>query len=379
MNTTGRKKINVIYCLTGNSFDGASNFANELCMRLSQQYNLTVIVPIIPQYRYCELAIWNNKSFVIRLFSTTKFAIKCLVSEIVRRKLRWVYHSKSNKTRIKRCWLYPREAVCREADVVILNNWYLVVGLKKIWDSERGKFLIYHHHYQQLENTTVNDLKDSIYRKSVNLVTSFSTSLQVRKKVDRAPHIIYPGIDRNVFFPKNEQESSRSNLRVGLYRGFENRKGYDLGLEAINRVKKNYQFEVAVIQGSSRYSCPEGFQVYSELSNVEMGELMRELDIFIFPSLQEGFGLPPLEAMASGCAVISTRVGAVEEYSTHLKDIYIVEPGNVDAIENALTLFIEDYKALEKLRIAAAQVGVNWYSWEQAALQSQKVIDKSAR
>ena len=45
----------------------------------------------------------------------------------------------------------------------------------------------------------------------------------------------------------------------------------------------------------------------------ELRELYRTASALVFPSLYEGFGLPPLEAMASGCPVAASRAGALPE------------------------------------------------------------------
>jgi glycosyltransferase involved in cell wall biosynthesis len=58
---------------------------------------------------------------------------------------------------------------------------------------------------------------------------------------------------------------------------------------------------------------PEGVEVRGLVGRDELRELYRIAAALVFPSLYEGFGLPPLEAMASGCPVAASRAGALPE------------------------------------------------------------------
>ena len=58
---------------------------------------------------------------------------------------------------------------------------------------------------------------------------------------------------------------------------------------------------------------PDGVDVRGAVSLDELVALYREASCLVFPSLYEGFGLPPLEAMACGCPVAASRTGALPE------------------------------------------------------------------
>ena len=65
--------------------------------------------------------------------------------------------------------------------------------------------------------------------------------------------------------------------------------------------------------GHEGRSVPAGVTVRGLVSGEELASLYRRAACLVFPSLYEGFGQPPLEAMASGCPVASSRAGALPE------------------------------------------------------------------
>ncbi|MCX7838710.1 MAG: glycosyltransferase family 4 protein, partial [Anaerolineae bacterium] len=85
---------------------------------------------------------------------------------------------------------------------------------------------------------------------------------------------------------------------------------------------------------------------------------------FVFPSLYEGFGLPPLEAMASGAPVICSRAPALPEVvgDTAL----LVNPRSPNEIANAIERVLTDHELRDTLR-ARGLVRAAQFSWERAA------------
>ena len=71
-------------------------------------------------------------------------------------------------------------------------------------------------------------------------------------------------------------------------------------------------------------------------------------DIFIFPSLEEGWGLTPLEAMACECAVVATRTGFVLDLGKHEDNMMISNPGDIEDMVNNIEKLINDTKLLKK-------------------------------
>lgn len=97
--------------------------------------------------------------------------------------------------------------------------------------------------------------------------------------------------------------------------------------------------------------------------------------IFVFPSLYEGFGLPPLEAMAHGTPVVTSNTSSLPEVVGNAA--VLVNPENVFEIMRALHRVLLDQPLREKLKLRAYQQAQK-FSWEASAARILQVYDEIA-
>ena len=86
------------------------------------------------------------------------------------------------------------------------------------------------------------------------------------------------------------------------------------------------------------------------LDHTTVAALLRHADVVAYPSLQEGFGLPALEALASGTPLVTTRGSAVEEVVGDAA--LLVEPGDVEGLACALAAVLDNQATATRLRSA---------------------------
>jgi glycosyltransferase involved in cell wall biosynthesis len=91
--------------------------------------------------------------------------------------------------------------------------------------------------------------------------------------------------------------------------------------------------------------------------------------VFAFPSLYEGFGLPPLEAMACGVPVITSNVSSLPEVVGDAA--LLVDPYDVDALAEALAQALTDDR-LRRTLIQRGYLRTKSFTWEKAARQLHK-------
>lgn len=97
--------------------------------------------------------------------------------------------------------------------------------------------------------------------------------------------------------------------------------------------------------------------------------------LLLYPSLYEGFGLPPLEAMACGCPVVASRVSSIPEVCGDAA--YYIEPLRVESIAEGIQRVMEDESLCLALRLAGLQ-RVKAFSWEETARGVYRVLSALA-
>ena len=182
------------------------------------------------------------------------------------------------------------------------------------------------------------------------------------------PHtVIHHGIDTEVFKPILDKTNLRHELGlpegklIGCFGRIRFQKGVDIFIEIMIKVCAEDPLAVGIICGQTTSEHKEfeanlkkqvanaGFSDRIIFLGTQPSEklplLFAALDIYLAPQRNEGFGLTPLEAMASGVPVIATTAGAFEEMVINGETGYIVEIEDILTMTERLTeLLSNDYK-----------------------------------
>lgn len=211
--------------------------------------------------------------------------------------------------------------------------------------SGKGKGLYYIQHYDSLfgKDLLQNRIHDESYYLPLKKITVSSWLGEVvREKLGVATDaVITAGIDDKVFYPRERRNKKTRVLSLGRNVDW---KGFGELREAVrNLMKKRNDFEWIVY---SSHDTPEPtpdapFTLVKSPYGKKLAELYASADIVVNPSWHEGFAQPALEAMASGCAVITTKIGA-EDFIQPEKNCLLVEPKRPPQIENALERLLDD-------------------------------------
>ena len=100
------------------------------------------------------------------------------------------------------------------------------------------------------------------------------------------------------------------------------------------------------------------------VSEDELQALYQNASLFVYPSLYEGFGIPPLEAMACGCPTVISDIPVFKEIFGNAA--CYVDPGNADDIKNGMIRVLTDRAYRDSLMISGFEQ-VKKYNWKRSA------------
>ncbi|HIP33252.1 MAG TPA: glycosyltransferase family 1 protein [Bacteroidia bacterium] len=109
------------------------------------------------------------------------------------------------------------------------------------------------------------------------------------------------------------------------------------------------------------------------VSDDRLVKLYQKAKLFVYPSLYEGFGLPPLEAMACGTPVVVSNVASLPEVCGDAA--YYVNPYDVKNIARGIETVLKD-EILQKELIQRGLERVKLFSWERSAEKLAKIIQE---
>ncbi len=211
------------------------------------------------------------------------------------------------------------------------------------------------------------------------------------EKITVIPEAAHP-----IFTPiTNEDALERVRARYKLPRDFilfvgtiEPRKNVSGLIRALRRLRDNYKTDAVVaIAGHRGWLVEEVDQTLAEtnlgnavrflggIPNEELVYLYNAAKLFAFPSRYEGFGLPPLEAMACGTPVVASNVSSLPEVVGDAA--LLVNPEDVDGLAVAMWRALSDETLRRELR-AKGLKRAQTFSWERAARATLNVYRKVA-
>lgn len=178
-------------------------------------------------------------------------------------------------------------------------------------------------------------------------------------------HVIHLGLDHKLFRPGEEPREPFLLYPANPWP----HKNHARLFEAFAELRRRRPELRLVLTGTGleRLSPPQGVIVRGRVPRDQLASLYRRASALVFPSLYEGFGQPPLEAMASGCPVASSTAGALPEVCGNAARYF--DPTSVDElVEAVLTVLADPDRLVERGVERAAE-----FTWDACARSHDRV------
>lgn len=290
-----------------------------------------------------------------------------------------------------------------DADITIATSWRTAYGVSKLPKS-KGKKYYFMQGYEiwpvwqnkkywsvvgqqypnrdltiQMANLTPNSIRDRIYKNYVDNSYDLDLDIIVTSEWEKdilEQHGVQPigkvtlGVEPE--FGRSKDIIENKNLTItGIYRDSMTKGDQEL-LNSFDKINSKYNNVDLIIFGPKKFNnIPSYINYYANPSDDQISQILNESDVFVFPSWVEGFGLPPLEAMACGCVVISTNVGAVQEYAPR-NAVRFIPRNDEESIINGVEEYRKDSN-LQKYKKEARSASKE-YTWKETASEFLSII-----
>jgi len=217
------------------------------------------------------------------------------------------------------------------------------------------------------------------------------TQLAGRTELGEIPiWIIPPGLktdDKAVARPKNRDISHVCNiLYVGncddprkglvyLFRAIANLSHSHFKLYLVGKYNKLSSHHKSLTSSITDNNLTEKVQFLGRLSDKKLHEMYRNADIFVFPSLWEGYGIVLAEAMTYGLPVVSTNVSSIPEIVSNGENGILVKPASVKHLTEALDELIGDDDLRQKMGHKSIKIASGFKSWDEVGKTLVKKIE----
>lgn len=260
----------------------------------------------------------------------------------------------------------------KEADAVIATSWpsaYRVNKLKK----DKGKKFYFIQDYEIWDNKKY--VKET-YKLPLNkIVISSWINKKLKEEMNIGPFpIVLNGLDRNIYHNTGRKQKEASEISFLMLNHILPKKGVKNGLDVFQKIKQEHgNCKLRMFGMCDDSNIPDFVEYYQNPTKQELIDLYSNSDIFIFPSIEEGWGLTPLEAMACGCVVVGTNTGFVLDIGENKKNMMISNPGNVQEMVENVKEILNDHELFNNIRLNGKQT-VEQLDWGKSAIKFEKII-----
>jgi glycosyltransferase involved in cell wall biosynthesis len=174
------------------------------------------------------------------------------------------------------------------------------------------------------------------------------------------------------------KEKSPYLLYVGQRGGYKNFKNLILAYAASKKLQENFKIicfgggkltnEEILLLDKNKLTKESVFQC--DGGDDQLGYFFKNAAAFIYPSIYEGFGIPPLEAMENGCPIVCSNSSSIPEVVGNAAEYF--DPNGIESIRFAIERVVLNEEIRQKL-IARGSIRKENFSWKKCADETLKI------
>ncbi|NTW48702.1 MAG: glycosyltransferase family 4 protein [Chlorobiales bacterium] len=194
-------------------------------------------------------------------------------------------------------------------------------------------------------------------------------------------HVVYNGINHQFFYP-DPQKQPNEIFTICYIGGLAKHKNVEAIIHTAKILEKEgLKFQIQIGGGGAEHTnLPKlvrdlnlkSLTFSGFIPNERLRAFLSGADVFIYPSLYEGFGFPPLEAMACGTPTVSSNKGSLQEVLNGGAELTEPSPENFAVILSDLIKNPEKLHALREKAILTA----SRYTWSKTAQETERIYQK---
>ena len=229
---------------------------------------------------------------------------------------------------------------------------------------EQGSEALYGEYSELMFSNSSDRLyKHYCYRLPVHLLAVSQTIRDILKGVYNRESQFFPnGIDTDFYYPLKQKNNIVPVIMIVGSPAL-SFKGLTFALEVLSEISNlGVKFKVWWVSQTefSLSNAQFGLEKFILPSQEKLAELYRNADIFLSTSLYESFPLPPIEAMASGTAVVSTDNGGINTYAKPGYNCLLCEQGDLNSLCFALSHLLLEPQARNSLALAGRETAMEY-------------------
>lgn len=263
-----------------------------------------------------------------------------------------------------------------DADVILASYWRQIPRIAAL-SRKKGKKIYYVQAYETdfVADPAVKDRVDATYREEMECIVVADWLGDILwQRFGRTAKKICPPLPDDMLssVPPRRNFSGRCLMQHHTPAA----KGIADGLKAFDLAKHEMPGLSLALFGPHSNGEPGHYEKLGQIPTSNMASLYDRHDIFLWPSLREGYGLPPLEAMARGLAVATTDNGGSREFAIDGETALVSPPENPEALAANILRLAKDPALRKNLADNAMKMTRARFNWNHACAEFERIFEE---